>query len=352
MNRWISGDRKLLVCEVIVVLSFAVCAPAVRCDHIYPVRVVSYANLGAGVYGFPDAVLGPPTKWIKEPGGPGVPSGIYACSMVYGAWNVSPDGLPLVVTLGNATVQGEIIVEFDPPIYDDPANWYGLDFTVFGNSAFVGSGYVTYNTDMSTYRINNNASIVGESVIISVSPNGSDWYQYSLPVADSYWPTNSFSWDAENHTWGGELDPAKPVDPNLTPNDFAGRYVVDAIELYKGSAGGTSYDLAQSGFGWIKYIKLTSKGGEVDAVARVRKPLTIAEAKGLADGTVVSLGPSHVTAGSDEFADCCYVQSFDRTSGIKVMGRIAQAGSTVLVTGTIETESGERVIRASWLGTQ
>ncbi|MDH7601095.1 MAG: hypothetical protein QHI38_03000 [Armatimonadota bacterium] len=343
--------RKLVFTAFIVGLLGALVGLSVGAAD-FAARVVDYSNLGAGIYGVPDAVLGPPTKWIKEPGGPGVPSGTYACSMVYGAWNTAPDGSPLIVTIGNTNTPGRIIVEFDPPICDDPANWYGLDFIVFGNAAFVGTGYVRYDTDMATYRVNNNASVTGESVVVAVSPDGTNWYEYSAPTADSYWPTNAFAWNSEAHTWDGELDPTKPVDPALTPSNFAGLYVADAIELYKGSAGGTAYDLAQSGFAWVRYVKLSSKGGEVDALARVRKPLTISEAKNLPDGAVVSLGPSCVTAGSAEFADCCYIQSADRTAAIKVTGRTAEAGCTVLVTGTLDTEAGERVIRASWLGVQ
>lgn len=344
-------SRKRRITAVIVMCALSVIVSSSGAAD-FAVRVISYSNLGQGIYGVPESVLGAPTKWIKEPGGPGVPSGTYACSMVYGAWNTDPEGSPLIVTVGNLSTPGQITVEFDPPIYDDPANWYGLDFIVFGNSAFIGTGYVRYDTDMTTYRINNNASITGESVIVAVSPDGTNWYEYPTPVADNYWPTNAFAWDSQARTWDGQLDPTKPVDPALNPSDFAGIYVADAIGLYKGSAGGTAYDLAQSGFSLVRYIRLSSKGGEVDALARVRKPFTIGEAKCLPDGAVVSLGPNYVTAGAAEFADCCYIQSTDRTSAIKVTGRTAEAGSVVLVTGTIDTEAGERVIRASWLGVQ
>lgn len=339
---------------------WAVLVPAVACallgrvaaDDRFASSVVSYANLGTGVYGHPEAVLGGPTTWISEPGGPGVPAGTYACSMVYGAWNVAPDGSYLVTTIGSSATAGHITVEFDPPIKDDPANWHGLDFIVFGNAAFVASGYVTYYTDMETYRVNNNASIWQESVTVSVSPDGTNWYDYGSPLADGYWPTNAFAWDRATHTWGDRLDPTKPVDPALVPADFAGQYVADAIELYKGSAGGTAYDLAQSGFASVRYIKFTSKGGEVDAVARVGHPLSIAEAKAMPDGMPVSLGINYVTAGSSDFADCFYIESPDRTGGIKVVGRTAESGARVLLSGVMSSESGERVIRATWVQAQ
>jgi len=347
-----SGKPRSLRAALVLLTACAVLAAGAAGDDRFAATVVSYANLGGGLYGSPGAVLGRPTTWIKEPGGPGVPTGTYACSMVYGAWNTAPDGSHLVTTIGNFTTTGYITVEFDRPIYDDPANWHGLDFIVFGNAAFIATGYVSHDTDMETYRVNNNASIVGESVTVAVSPDNVSWYEYPSPVADNYWPTNAFAWNRETHTWSDDLDPTKPVDPALTTSDFAGQYVADAIELYKGSAGGTGYDLAQSGFAWIKYIKFTSRGGEVDAVARVSKPLTIAEAKKLPDGMPVSLGANFVTAGSSDFADCCYMESLDRTSGIKITGGTADSGATVLVTGVMATEAGERLIRAAWLGAQ
>ncbi|MGC8861298.1 MAG: hypothetical protein ACP5R5_00835 [Armatimonadota bacterium] len=337
---------------LLLVAAYAILASMAGADDRFASRVVSYTNLGGGVYGHPEAVLGSPTTWISEPGGPGVPAGTYACSMVYPAWNTAPDGSFLVTTIGNSTTTGQITVQFDKPIYDDPANWYGLDFIVFGNAAFIATGYITFNTDMETYRVNNSASIWQESVTVSVSPDGTNWYDYPSPVADSYWPTNAFAWNRGTHSWGDRLDPTKPVDPTLTPADFAGQYVADAIDLYKGSAGGTAYDLAESGFAWVRYIRFSSKGGEVDAVARVGRPLSIAEAKAMPDEMPVSLGINTVTAGTSDFADCFYIQSLDRSCGIKIVGGTAESGARVLLSGVMSTESGERVIRATWVGTQ
>jgi len=343
-----SRERRAGVATLFVA-AIALAAPGASGDDRFAGSVVSYGNLGGGIYGHPEAVLGRPTTWIKEPGGPGAPAGTCACSMVYGAWNVAPDGSYLVTTVGSANTTGYIIVEFDNPICDDPANWHGLDLIVFGNAAFTtASGYVTYDTDMETCMINNNGSIWQESVTVAVSPDNVNWYEYPSPVSDSYWPTNAFSWNRDTHAWGNDLDPTKPVDPSLTPSDFAALSVADAIELYRGSAGGTAYDLAQSGFAWIRYVKFTSNGGEVDAIARVSRPLTIAEAKALPDGTPVSLGANWVTAGASDFAGCFYIESADRTSGIKVTGGSAESGTSVLVSGVMSTVDGERVIRATW----
>lgn len=83
------------------------------------------------------------------------------------------------------------------------------------------------------------------------------------------------------------MDFTKPVDPNLVLGDFSGLTVADAIDLYDGSGGGTSFDLKDlttydelaidpnSGCRWIQYVRLEggegifAEGGQVDAVADV-----------------------------------------------------------------------------------
>jgi hypothetical protein len=343
---------RLLRAACVVILATLVFAGGAAGDDRFASHWVSYSNLGRSPYDSPDAVLGKPTMWVSEPGGPGVPTGTYACSMVYPAWNVAPGGSKVVTTIGSYTTAGYIIVEFDNPIHDDPRNWDHKDFIVIGNAAFVSTGYVSYNTDMETYLINYNGSIVGESVTVAISPDNVNWYEYPLPKSDSYWPRNASAWNRGTHAWADELDPTKPVDKDLTPMDFAGLTVADAIDLYKGSAGGTAYDLAESGFAWIKYIRLTSNSGDVDAIARVSHPLSIVEAKAMEDGMPVSLGVNTVTAGASDFADCFYVQSLDRVNGIKVTGKTAESGARVVLSGVMSTVHGERAIRATWVETQ
>ncbi len=329
------------------------------CDDRFASRWVSYENLGPTIYGTPEAVLGAPTTWMAEPGGPGVSPGTYACSMVYPAWNTALDGSSVVTTIGSYLTPGWIIVEFDKPIQNDPRNWHGMDFIVFGNAGFVSTGYVNYYTSMETYRVHSTASVIAETsrVTVAVSPDNVTWYEYPAPRADYYWPGNAFAWDRDAHVWGEALDSTKPVDPALTPAEVAGLTVADAIDRYKGSAGGTAFDLAESGFTYIKYLKFTSNSGEVDAIARVSHPLTIAEAKTMPDGTPVSLGVNTVTAGNDVnadpvFTDCFYIASADRASGIRVTGRTAATGAKVMLSGVMSTSAGERTIKATWVQAQ
>lgn len=79
-------------------------------------------------------------------------------------------------------------------------------------------------------------------------------------------------------------------------------------------------------------------------------PGTVAAAKNMPDGTVVTLAGKTVTAGSDKFNNYFYIQENDRSSGIRVQygtggGPIVTTGSTVTVTGTLATVEGERVIK-------
>jgi hypothetical protein len=77
-------------------------------------------------------------------------------------------------------------------------------------------------------------------------------------------------------------------------------------------------------------------------------PSSIALAKGLPNGTIVTLNAKVVSAGRDKFTNTVYIQDLDRTSGIKIYGSTIGTdvvqGSIVNVTGTMSTVSGERII--------
>jgi hypothetical protein len=244
-------------------------------------------TFGPYPYNDPCAVLGEPGGYIS-----GDSNKRFACSLVYGAFKTSwQDGKKMVVTLGPGST---IIVGFDHKVADDINNPYGIDFIVFGNTAFVKQGgYLSCNTDMGQVWLTNPVDVLYEPVVVSVAqnPNG-PWYSFSNgPYADAdLFPTNSFAWEGLHlggdgcANWGKELDPLKPVDPNLTWDDFNGLSVPDAIALYNGSAGGTGFDMEwlspqdyqqlsidpQTGRRWIQYIKLSSAAnGEVDAISDV-----------------------------------------------------------------------------------
>ena len=266
---------------VIMFFVSALCSAADYDANDFAANVISYSGgLGGPPYDDPNAVLGKPTTWIKDDGGK-----TFACSLVFPAYNVSPDGHKLILTL---VPEANIVVGFDHNVGDDPGNPYGVDFIIFGNSAFQGSGYVDANTDMDTYRLISPASVNDERMVVSVAqePNG-PWYSFGDgPYADDIFPTNAFAWNSQTHSWASEQNWLRPVDPNLSLSDFSGLTVADAIELYGGSAGGTGFDIEklspedyaaldvepQTGRKWIRYIRVQAGdyfAGEIDAFADV-----------------------------------------------------------------------------------
>lgn len=227
--------------------------------------VIDYSGLGSDpFYNDPNAMLGRPTLWNHDEFGGG-PKQRVATSIVYGPWQQDDQGNNVVTSIPTG---GHVTVAFDEPIVDDPANWYGQDFIVYGNSSFLASGFVEWNTNLE------NLTIVGPDVFaeptqVSVSPDLVNWYTYTNTFADTLFPTQAFEWDLDIHNWNADSDFSKPVNPALTGADFSGLTVADGISLYEGSGGGTGFDLSVTGFSSIKYIRFDGSGGEIDAVSRV-----------------------------------------------------------------------------------
>lgn len=159
-----------------------------------------------------------------------------------------------IVGIGNG---GELTVEFDTPILNDPAgNADGLDFTIFGNEFFVlGSGGISGIFDH-------------PGLTVWVSEDNVTYYQLDTPTgADDLYPTE------------GSGNPTLPVNPAFTLSSFVGLTAAQALSLYDGSAGGASYSIswAENAEGnpvdlpSVSYIKVEGTGGYgyVDAIARV-----------------------------------------------------------------------------------
>lgn len=236
--------------------------------------VSATGTFGGSPYDDPDSVLGKPTTWIN-----GLDVGAtMACSMVYPAWNTDPDGNKLITTI---TPGDQITVTFDHDIVNDPLNPYGIDFIVYGNDLYWGSGMVYSSTDMDEYTISSGYGWGTPGVVSVAQYLDGPWYTFeSGPYFDTNtYPTQAFAWDSEADTWGEELDWATPVDPDLyPPEDFAGLSVAEVIALYDGSAGGTGYDLSDLydlygvELDWIRYIRVESYESnyvEVDGFADV-----------------------------------------------------------------------------------
>jgi len=231
----------------------------------FATSVVDYSGLGADpFYNDPSAMLGRPTLWNHDEFGGG-PKQRVATSIVYGPWQQDDSGNNVVTSIPTG---GQVTVAFDEPILDDPANWFGQDFIVYGNASFLASGFVEWNTNLEGLTIVG-PDVFAEPTQVSVSPDMVNWYTYTSTFADSLFPTQAFEWDFEIHNWNADSDWTKPVNPLLTGDDFNGLTVANGIALYEGSGGGTGFDISESGFSSIKYIRFNGSGGEIDAISRV-----------------------------------------------------------------------------------
>lgn len=256
--------------SLLIALLFPAAVAAANPWHA--VEVVGFSNLGAGIYGNPQAALGPPTRWVRDTSPNGGPGQRVAPSLGYATWNVAPDGGPLLVTIRSG---GFLTVRFDPPIRDLPGNWYGMDFIVFGNALLGATEGIQWNTDLNTVHITPGPDFL-EPMTVSVSPDGIRWFSYPntpTTAADGLWPTQAFRWDGQNLAWGAESNFTKPVPPSLTRDDLTGQTVAQAIQLFEGSGGGAAFDLRPTGFREVRFIRVDGNGGEVDAFARVSRPL-------------------------------------------------------------------------------
>ena len=226
--------------------------------------MVDYSGpFGRSPYDSPEAVLGKPATQFYDSWS-GATSRV---KLVEPAYNTDTEGNKLITTLNSGSY---ITVKFDHRVEDDVNNPFGLDFLVFGNAFYTGSGTVNDRTDMDNYTLTGGGWF--EQVTVSVSQDGENWYTYSDgPYGDTSFATQAYEWDSETGTWtDNEMDFTKPVDPSLAAAlEAGGMTAAQAIAMYDGSGGGTGFDLAESNFDWIQYIRVEGNGGEIDAFSDV-----------------------------------------------------------------------------------
>jgi hypothetical protein len=187
----------------------------------------------------------------------------------------SPDSFPGAVTLVNSPFRsteivsigrgGSLVVRFDEPVVDHPANPFGIDLLVFGNAFFTGNFFADPNATAT--------SITSEGGLVEVSADGVNFF--AVPGdADGLFPTNAYADIADPlvSTPGSVLsDFTRPVDPAFNPN---GRTYADIVAGYNGSGGGLGVDIAAAGLSSISYVRITNPASaagvpEIDAFADV-----------------------------------------------------------------------------------
>jgi len=240
---------------------------------------------GSTLYADPTSVLGEPSTLFNNTAFGGG-AGWRHIKIVEAAYNVDPDGAKMIVTLNqnqtnNVDYYGSVTIKFDHPVIHNPANPYGIDFEVFGNAFYVGSGFVSDTSDMRAFNLT--GGVFSEDLLVSVSPDGVSWYSYKNgPYCDGVFPTQGYEWDSslfdtDTNGWTQKkMDFTLPVDPYLT--NLLGvekMSTADALKYYGRSGGGAGFSLAESGFNSIQYVRIEAtedigSGGEVDAITDVR----------------------------------------------------------------------------------
>lgn len=191
---------------------------------------------------------------------------------------VTPFSTSQIVSIGAG---GSLTLQFNSPIMNNPANPYGIDGMIFGNSFFV----ITSGSGSSA--ITSGAVFTSTiSTRVEVSADGSSWFTLDpnlAPNVGAYFPTD------------GVGSPFVPMNPNLTATDFNGLNLTGIRALYGGSAGGTGFDLSwardANGNGVdlqsASFLRIDVLSGrtQIDAISAVPEP----SALGLIGGMVLGL---------------------------------------------------------------
>ena len=224
--------------------------------------VISYDEGIGGSPGYNSAVasIGEPSRLTGEGVWPGV---------------VSPFNAPWlaeeIVSIGSG---GSLVISFDEPVTDDPANPWGIDLIVFGNTGCIDNSYPN--------------GVVGglfsdDGGMIEVSADGKQWIEITTSLADGLWPTRGYidSQPYDSVEGSQPSDFTMPVDPRLSLEDVMGLNNDELVGLYRTSGGGTPINLAETGLNEISYIRISvaanSKlSAEIDGMADVN-PQTIGD---------------------------------------------------------------------------
>jgi hypothetical protein len=183
---------------------------------------------------------------------------------------------------------GRLILKLGRPAIDDPANPYGIDFIVFGNTFSVIGGTVPWRNGDPNLTTLGPVMLSREPGKVSVSktgpPEAYDWRTFENgPYADDFPPTLGRVFDpaAPDHSlgawnlwWGQPTDPRVAPNPAITAARLSGLTVAQSARLYGVSAGGVGFDLASVGLDSALYVKIDNPVGsgispDIDAVAIV-----------------------------------------------------------------------------------
>lgn len=203
---------------------------------VYGTSVESYAP-GTGVnpaYTDSSAALGEPTRFT----GVGIYPGVV--TPFNPAYLTSE-----VVQVGRG---GQLTVKFDHAVTDDPANLFGVDLLIFGNSFY---------SDPS-YPLGIASALFAGGGRVEVSADGVDWRLVTGVAADGAFPTLGYSDLTDPYALSAGNVPSdftRPVDPAF---DAIGKNFAQIVAGYAGSGGGTGIDLASVGLTSAWYVRVST----------------------------------------------------------------------------------------------
>ncbi len=260
-ERCLSGDRPfpgqgVPVKNLLVASALALGVLACRSHAADPWadRVVAYSPGTGATPGFttPAAALGSPERFTGE-------STPYPASVTPFA---SPFGADELVSIGAG---GSLVLAFDEPVRNDPANPFGIDLLIFSNNFYW---------DPITFAPRADSLFASAPGRIEVSPDGLAWTPAPFTLPGAMFPTLGFR--DETNPFGGPpgvlpTDFTLPVDPSF---DWHGATLEQLIAGYASSGGGLGIDLAPLGLSEISFIRFSLGDGpghfEIDAVSDVR----------------------------------------------------------------------------------
>jgi len=243
-----SLTRAIAILTAVLATSYVKASP-------YATSIISYTEGTNAVSGYtdPTTALGVPSRLTA-----GWPSGDVDVTMFNAPWETEQ-----TVSIGAG---GELIVGFDHQVMDEQLNPFGIDLLIFGGEFFNDSSYPDGVAD----------GIVAEPANISVSQDGTNWYDITGVYADDLFPTQGYTDTSGPYAADGTIpsDFTKPVDPTI---DWNGKTYAQILALYNGSGGGTGVDISGTGLDWIQYVKVYQDASdtwsaEIDAFADVAVP--------------------------------------------------------------------------------
>jgi len=216
-------------------------------------HVVSY-TAGTGVdpgYTNPASALGMPTRFTGIGSFPGAVT----------PFNPAFLGSELV-SIGPG---GSLVVRFDEPALNNPANPFGIDLLIFGNAGYADVAYP--------------AGVAGPMFgagggVVELSSDGFNWVTAPGAIADGRFPTLGYSDLTDPYSLAAGAVPSdftRPVDPAFSP---AGLNFSQIVAGYAGSGGGTGIDIAAAGLASVSYVRISNPvfsqaNVDVDALAAV-----------------------------------------------------------------------------------